>query len=76
MWFMVRGVRHSASSLAEVSRLYASLRDGSGEGMRTWPSPTVYDDTGASVGRLSYNAKVWADKEWERGDAPLYSPYA
>lgn len=74
MWFKVRGKRYVGDTHEALSRAYCEVRDASGEGASTFPTPTVYDDSGASVARLSYNGRVWGDKEWSPGDEPLYCP--
>jgi hypothetical protein len=59
------------TDFAEASRVYAALRDASGEGASTFP-----------VGRLpghyiSYNGRVWkgAPQNWVDGiSEPVYSP--
>lgn len=57
-------------TLADISAQYAALRDASGEGASTFPWPDVVDANGQTVGRLSYNGKVF------NGDECIYSPFA
>ena len=57
--FTLWGITHSAASLADASRMFSVLRDQSGEGASTFPSPRIKDAFGKIVGRFSYNGRIW-----------------
>ena len=70
------GRRHKVRvlSIEDASCQYAQLRDESGEGGSTFPAGVLTID-GKRL-HVSYNAKVWADKDAStRGDKPLFNPY-
>lgn len=73
----VMRVRHHirmVHSLKEASEAYVTLRDESDEGMRTWPQGDVLLD-GITVGRISYNGRVWEPEVWHPDSKLLYDPY-
>ncbi len=74
-FFQMRGKRHEAESLAEISAIYSGLRDASKEGNSTFPSVTLRS-TGPKklVGHISYNGRIWAHgrKEFPADAKPLY----
>ena len=70
MYFELRGIKYTGTSLEEASRIYVSLREASNEGASTWPNASIFEDTGKFIGRLSYNAKIWSED-----NALLYNPY-
>ena len=57
--FKLRGEVHGAASVAEASQLYGRLRDESGEGCSTFPTPALRGPQGM-LGKFSYNGRVWA----------------
>lgn len=54
----LRKQRLSATTLDRLSSMYAKMRDDSGEGASTFPTPLVRVD-GKIVASISYNAKIW-----------------
>jgi hypothetical protein len=61
MWFFnLRGQMVEAATLADLSRAYSRIRDASGEGMRTFPTPAVrVGGSNQIIGRFSYNGRIW-----------------
>ena len=56
--FKLRGKTYSAPSIAEASAIYGKLRDDSGEGCSTFPTPVLRSEQG-SCGKFSYNGRLW-----------------
>lgn len=59
------------ATLAEASSIYCTLRDESGEGASTFRETEVVDQDGKFVARISYNGRVWANREWTSGEQPI-----
>lgn len=79
LFFTIGKITYSAGTPAQLSRIYASLRDESGEGNSTWPKPTVTDTENNVFGYFSYNGRIWAEDEKTRDHSsgkcvPLYAP--
>lgn len=74
MTLTIRG-RHSqpVEDFASASAAYAYCREISGEGNSTFPCGVIERD-GRAVARVSYNGRVWANREWQVGDTPLFDP--
>lgn len=68
--FRIRTDIHGAETCEEARNLFNTLRDESGEGASTWPSPPLYRD-GKIIGWFSYNGRIWANKEYNHNDQPL-----
>lgn len=68
-----RDATFEVRDFAEASRAYSIERDKTGEGYRTFPEGRLTLD--GKPYRVSYNGKVWSDKDWQAGDEPVYSPY-
>lgn len=58
------------ADLTEASERYSEARDASGEGASTFREGRVFDGNKV-VARISYNGRIWADKEWSPGDRPI-----
>lgn len=56
--FKLRGKTYAAESLADLSLQYGRVRDASGEGCSTFPTPAVRMGS-AYLGALSYNGRIW-----------------
>jgi hypothetical protein len=69
--------QHQVRDIIHASEVYGAARDASGEGASTWGDATLTDaTTGAFVGRVSYNAKVWDSARYGAHDFPVFDPYA
>jgi hypothetical protein len=56
----IRGRIFISDELSVLSNIYCRIRDESGEGCSTFPTPAVRDDRGFSVvGHFSYNGRIW-----------------
>ncbi len=56
--FKLRGETIRRETLADLSGAYCEMRDASGEGASTFPTPLVRHL--GVIGRLSYNGRIWA----------------
>jgi len=63
-----------STRLADISAAAQAYIDRHGLGAGNWAAPAVYDDTGAEVGIVSYNGRVWPPKAWDCDAAPIYDP--
>jgi hypothetical protein len=70
--FKMRGTTFSAGSLKELSALYSTARDESGEGNSTFPKPTVRNAAGRIIGSFSYNGRIWAGKPTDASRTLVY----
>lgn len=61
--FQIRGKTYSFKDAHYMIEMFEFLRDDSGEGASTWPTPLVRKN-GTVVARISYNGRVWPNKEW------------
>ena len=60
-----------ATDWAEASRLYCDRRDMSRLGASMFPDATLLVEH-MTVGRISYNGRIWLPGEWRPDDQPLY----
>ena len=70
-----RGKAGNIVDLAEVSKIYCTLRDRSGEGCSTFRDGVVKEN-GKTIGFVSYNGKIWPGSDYDPAATPLYNPYA
>lgn len=58
--------RFPVASLEDAACKFCAVRDRIGEGGSKTPVPLLYDSTGALVGYISYNGRVWegTPREW------------
>ena len=69
--FKLRNETYTASTLAKLSEIYCSVRDASGEGYSTFPTPSIRDGK-SIVGKFSYNGRIWSDMEYNPTAKPIY----
>jgi hypothetical protein len=70
-----RRLTQDVVDFAAASAAYAQARDLSGEGYSTFPEGVI-DRRGEFVAKVSYNGRVWAEREFTPGQRPLYCPHA
>jgi hypothetical protein len=58
-------------TISKAARLYITYWDLGGG---NWGSPVIYDDTGAEIGNVSYNGRIWPPGAWHRDMQPIYDP--
>lgn len=58
-------------TLEAAQRAYIAARCASGMGGSRWGSAMVLDATGAAVGRISYNGRLWPPEEWRPDMKPV-----
>lgn len=68
----VRARTVRVADLAEASRLCRAYIDEHELGAGNWNGGEVRDHTGAPIGRVSYNGKVWPPGAWAPGVEPLW----
>lgn len=63
--FKLFGKTHKAATLADASLVYSTLRDKSGRGASSMPTPELLRN-GKTYGHFSYNGRIWnkPSKEW------------
>ena len=64
--FTLRGATRTGPDLKTLSEAFEQMRDASGEGASTFPSPMVRDWDGNRIARISYNGRVWSLTTEER----------
>lgn len=69
--FKLRGKTYTATTLAGISAIYCLLRDESGEGGSTFPSPSIKQN-GKITCRFSYNGRIWPLADWTADLQPIY----
>lgn len=65
----MKPIKITALTAADASAIYCAKRDKSGRGASTFP------DGEWNGFRISYNGKVWENREWKPGETPVYNPY-
>lgn len=59
-FFTLRGATVEVATLEALSAAYSRLRDESGEGYSTFPTPVVrVGGSNQQIGRFSYNGRIW-----------------
>lgn len=61
------------SDFAAASAKYENIRGH--KSSRHFPEGRILDGDN-TIARVSYNAKIWPNRDWQMGDVPLYNPYA
>ena len=71
--FKLFGKTYEAATLADASVKFSTLRDKSGRGASTMPTPELFRD-GVLFGHFSYNGRVWdrPSREWTPSSVPLF----
>jgi hypothetical protein len=64
--------RFQINSYEEASRMFCAARDKTGEGASRTPSPTIVDERGDVIARVSYNGRVWTGATYVPDAVPLY----
>lgn len=64
--------RKQVESLKAASELYCQIRDASGAGASTFPEGIIVDDAGNFMARISYNGRVWAQRNWTDSEVPIF----
>ena len=59
------------TDFAEASRVYSDMRDASGLGASRFRDGKIVEGR-KTIGRVSYNGRVWRPGEWRQGEQPLY----
>lgn len=62
------------SDCAQISAAYRASIESLGLGASQTPQCEILDASGAIVGRVSYNGRIWLGADWQSGDRPLYDP--
>lgn len=74
IFIQIDGRRYQVASLEQASQMYCAARDAFGEGASRTPEGLIVTAEGRTVGRISYNGRVWSPEEWQPGMKPLYGP--
>jgi len=58
--------RYEVASFARASAMFCAARDASGLGASAVPGADIVDEHGTFVARISYNGRIWADRDGDR----------
>jgi len=71
--FKLFGKTHTAATLADASLVYSTLRDQSGRGASSMPTPELLWN-GETFGHFSYNGRIWdkPSRDWTADSVMLF----
>lgn len=71
--FNLFGKTYEAATLADASAKFSALRDKSGRGASSMPTPILFRD-GELFGYFSYNGRVWntSPRDWSPESVMLF----
>lgn len=63
-------------SFEEASKICRKYIEDNGLGGGNWTGGAIRDDSGAEIGRVSYNGRVWPPGPSKVEHEPLFDPYS
>lgn len=74
MFLQIGSRRYQVDSYRQASEMFCAVRDRMGEGASKTPSPHIVDESGAVIGYVAYNGRVFAGKsrEWTSATPLLF----
>lgn len=72
LYMQIGRKRYQVASLQEASEMFCAARNKSDLGASRTPDVTIVNERGETVGRVSYNGRVWPAVKWTPDQKPIY----